>query len=144
MAAEGKRGESPPRPRHRRGPVSPLVRRVLVVNLIALMILVGGIFYLTQFRERLIERRLEQLQVQADILAGAIGESATAGPEASNIDKAAARQIIGRLVGPTETRARLFGLDGTLMVDSRFLASSRAVIAEPLPPMVNDGRTTVG
>ncbi len=135
MAAAGKRGESPPRPRHRRGPISPLVRRVLAVNLIALMILVGGIFYLTQFRERLIERRLEQLQVQADILAGAIGESATAGPEASNIDKAAARQIIGRLVAPTETRARLFDLDGSLMVDSRFLASSRAVIAEPLPPL---------
>ncbi|RMD86746.1 MAG: HAMP domain-containing protein [Alphaproteobacteria bacterium] len=137
MAAEAGRPDAspPPRPRRRRGPISPLVRRVLVVNLFALLILVGGIFYLTQFRERLIERRLEQLQIQADILAGAIGESATGGPEASSIDKAAARQIIGRLVGPTETRARLFDLAGNLMVDSRFLASSRAVIAENLPPL---------
>lgn len=119
----------------RRGPLSPIVRRILAVNLIALMILAGGTFYLTEFRERLIDRRVEQLTIEADILAGAIGEAATGGPEASAIDQAEARLIVGRLVGPTETRARLFDLEGNLMVDSRFLSTSRAVIAEPLPPL---------
>lgn len=119
----------------RRGPLSPIMRRILAVNLIALMILAGGTFYLTEFRERLIDRRIEQLAIEVDILAGAIGETATGGPEASSVDQAEARLIIGRLVGPTETRARLFNLEGELTVDSRFLASSRAVIAEPLPPL---------
>lgn len=119
----------------RRGPISPIVLRILAVNLIALMILTGGIFYLTEFRETLIERRLEQLEIEADILSGALGEAATGGPEASEIDAAEARMIIARLVAPTETRARLFDLRGELMVDSRFLASSRAVIVERLPEL---------
>ncbi|GER00962.1 sensor protein ChvG [Iodidimonas gelatinilytica] len=118
-----------------RGPVSPIVLRILAVNLIALMIIVGGIFYLTEFRQNLVDRRLDQLLVQAEILAGAIGESATAGPEASDIHAPEARLIISRLVGPSVTRARLFTIEGELMVDSRFLASSRAVMAEPLPPL---------
>lgn len=129
--------QPPPRSTRRRwrGPISPLVRRILAINLIALMIIVGGIFYLTEFRDNLISRRIERLMVEAEILAAAIGESATAGPEASTIDAPEARLIIARLVGPSETRARLFDLDGELMVDSRFLASSRSVMAEPLPPL---------
>lgn len=129
--------ESAPYPARRRwrGPISPLVRRILAINLIALMIIVGGIFYLTEFRDNLISRRIDRLMVEAEILAGAIGESATAGPEASTIDAPEARLIIARLISPSETRARLFNLDGELMVDSRFLASSRSVISEPLPPL---------
>lgn len=127
-----------PARRWRRGPVSPLVQRILAINLLALMIITGGIFYLTEFRQNLIERHMAQLRVEADILAGAIGEAATGGPEASEIDSAEARLIIARLVAPTETRARLFDLKGELMVDSRFLASSKAVIIEPLPALDAD------
>ncbi|GER02750.1 histidine kinase [Iodidimonas nitroreducens] len=107
----------------------------MAVNLIALMSIVGGIFYLTEFRQNLIDRRMDQLRVQAEILAGAIGEAATAGPESSSINEPDARLIIARLVGPSEIRARLFGIEGQLMVDSRFLAGSQSVVAEILPPL---------
>jgi len=115
--------------------LSPLVRRILAVNLIALLILVGGILYLTEFRANLIERRLDRLTVQAEIIAGALGESATGGPEASGMVREEAQRIIVRLAGPTQTRARLFSTDGHLLVDSRFLPSSAGVIAEPLRPI---------
>ncbi|WP_281300622.1 MULTISPECIES: stimulus-sensing domain-containing protein [unclassified Iodidimonas] len=118
-----------------RWPISPLMLRIMAVNLIALMSIVGGIFYLTEFRQTLIDRRMDQLRVQAEILAGAIGEAATAGPESSSINEPDARLIIARLVGPSEIRARLFGIEGQLMVDSRFLAGSQSVVAEILPPL---------
>lgn len=118
-----------------RGPGSPLVRRILAVNLIALAILGGGVLYLNDFRASLIERRLDQLAVEADIIAGAIGESATEGGPDPGIDLAQARLIVARLVVPGETRGRLFGVDGALLVDSRFLTGGNAVLAEPLPPL---------
>ena len=118
-----------------RAGLSPLMRRILAVNLIALLILLGGIFYLTEFRSSLIEQRLERLVVEARIIAAAIGESATGGPEASGVEIEEARRIIARLAGPTRTRARLFDRSGTLAVDSRLLPATQAVIAEPLPPI---------
>ncbi len=121
--------------RVRRGLFSPLIRRVLAVNLFALAILAGGIFYLTGFRESLTERRMDQLLQQTRILAGAIGEAATESPDATRIDRPQAAAIIARLVGPTDVRARLFGLDGRLLVDSRFLAGSGGILEEPLPPL---------
>jgi len=118
-----------------RAGLSPLMRRILAVNLIALLILLGGIFYLTEFRANLVERRLERLTVEARIIAAALGESATGGPEASRVEIEEARRIIARLVGPTQTRARLFDRNGALIVDSRFLPATQAVTAEPLPPI---------
>jgi len=127
----------PARPggRRRRARLSPLMRRILAVNLIALLILLGGVFYLTEFRSSLIEQRLERLVVEARIIAGAIGESATGGPEASGVEIEEAGRIIARLAGPTLTRARLFDRSGSLAVDSRFLPATQAVTAEPLPPI---------
>jgi len=122
------------RPRWR-ARLSPLMRRILAVNLIALLILFGGILYLTEFRENLVERRLDRLLMEARIIAGAIGESATGGPEASEVDADEAERIIARLIGPTRTRARLFERTGQLVVDSRFLPTTEAVITEPLPPL---------
>jgi len=128
------RAEAEPAAQWRAG-LSPLVRRILAVNLIALLFLAGGILYLTEFRANLIERRLDRLAVEAEIIAGALGESATGGPEASGVDSEEARRIIARLVGPTQTRARLFSTEGALVVDSRFLPSSGQVMAETLPPL---------
>jgi two-component system, OmpR family, sensor histidine kinase ChvG len=133
--------EGPPTPpaapapaRSHGGVFSPLMRRILAVNMIALGILGGGILYLNQFRENLITRKIDDLRVQAEIIAGALGESASLGPESQNIDFNTARQVIDRLVGPTRTRARLFAPGGALVLDSLFLDPSRAILVVPLPP----------
>ncbi len=115
------------------GLFSPLMRRILAVNMFALVILGGGILYLDQFRENLINRRIEDLTVQAKIISGALGESPTLGPESSALELANARQTIKRLVGPTNIRARLFSPGGELILDSRYMNPSRSILVLPLP-----------
>lgn len=115
--------------------LSPLMWRILAVNLLALAILAGGVLYLSGFRDNLIARRLDRLAMEAETLAGAIGESAVGGPEMDSIEADAARRLIARLVAPSGNRARLFAADGTLLVDSRLLAGDGGVEAEPLPPL---------
>ncbi len=115
--------------------LSPLMWRILAVNLLALAILAGGVLYLSDFRDNLIARRLDRLALEAQTLAGAIGESAIAGGEVDAIDLDAARRLIARLVAPSGNRARLFAADGALLVDSRLLAGDGGVDAEPLPPL---------
>jgi len=115
------------------GPISPLMLRIMAVNVIALATLVGGILYLNQFQAGLLEERIAALEIQAQIIAGALGESASTGPEGKSINIAPAQQIIARLLGPTEKRARLFSVDGTLIADSRFMALGRNIYVVPLP-----------
>lgn len=119
-------------PRHYTRGLSPLMVRIMFVNALALVILVGSVLYLNEFRQNLIDARTSALSVQASIIAGALGESAVAGPESIDIDPAPARQIITRLVGPTENRARLFATTGGMIADSLFLAGDKELIEEPL------------
>ena len=48
---------------------SSLTRRIVILNLIGLAILVSGILYLNQFREGLIDARVESLLTQAGLSA---------------------------------------------------------------------------
>ncbi|WP_262693758.1 sensor histidine kinase [Kordiimonas aquimaris] len=120
------------RPRHYTRGLSPLMLRIMAVNAIALIILVGSVLYLNEFRQNLIDARTEELSIQATIIAGALGESAVEGPEAIAIDLAPSRQIITRLVGPTDNRARLFSTSGGMIADSLFLAGEKELVEEPL------------
>jgi two-component system sensor histidine kinase ChvG len=132
-----------PRPPSRRskkewGTFSPLMRRIMAVNVIALGILGGGILYLDQFRDNLLAQQLEKLQSQAEIIAGALGETAAAGPEATSLNQLISEQIISRLIGSSASRARLFAVDGSLSVDSEFLGPGRTVQVSPLPNFNKD------
>ena len=118
----------------RRRPFSALTGRIVALNIVALAFLVGGVLYLDQFRTGLVDTRLSALLTQAEVIAGAIGEAATGGPEATTIDGARARQILGRLVVPTHIRARLFDSSGALLVDSRDLFARSEVFETRLPP----------
>jgi len=65
---------------------SSLTRRILFLNLAALCVLVVGILYLNQFRDGLIEARVESLRTQGEIIAGAIAASATVETDSISID----------------------------------------------------------
>ncbi len=69
-----------------RGRFSSLTRRIVVFNVVGLCVLVSGVLYLNQFREGLIDARRQSLLTQAEIIAGAIAESATSAQEAQLID----------------------------------------------------------
>ncbi len=131
---------SSPREKRRRF-VSPLLRRILAVNLIALGVLVAGLLYLGEYRRYLIETELQSLEVQGEMFAAALGEGAVVSdaPNGQFLVSDVAYQIMRRLVGITGTRARLFRADGALIVDSRRLGGTGgAVQIELLPPPENE------
>jgi len=118
------------------GFISPITRRILAVNVLALAILVAGILYLDEYKESLIQAELSALATQAEMFAvalseGAVAETASGHYRVSNISK----QMVRRLVKTTGTRARLFRQDGELTADSRRLAGAgRTIEIEELPP----------
>ena len=125
--------------RPRRRWLSPLTIRILALNIPALGILLGGALFLGQYREGLVDSKIEGLRTQGEIIAGALGEAAVEG-EAAGINPEIARQLVGRLAAPTATRARLFALDGTLLADSDDLGpAAREVEARDLPPPGSEG-----
>ncbi|RDJ09845.1 sensor histidine kinase [Rhizobium grahamii] len=141
---------------------SSLTRRILFFNLAALVVLVGGILYLNQFREGLIDARVESLLTQGEIIAGAVsasasvdtnsitidpekllelqaGQSITPVPNDEDlefpIDPEKVAPVLRRLISPTRTRARIFDADANLLLDSRHLYSRGQVLRFDLPPV---------
>jgi len=137
---------------------SSLTRRIVVLNLGGLVALLVGFLYLNQFREGLIESRVQSLLTQGEIIAGAIAASATVETDAINIDPDKLLQLqagesagiaedpldfsinpekvaplLRRLVTPTKTRARIYDRDGLLTLDSRSLYSRGDVLRLDLP-----------
>ncbi len=133
----GERRTRVSRRRRRRFSFSPLTRRILTLNVVALAILVAGLLYLDQYQEGLVEAELKSLTTQARIFAGALGGAAVQAEPAENqvLVPDMARKMMRRLVAPTRTRARLFAPSGELIADSRVLAGpGGAVQVEQLPP----------
>jgi two-component system, OmpR family, sensor histidine kinase ChvG len=118
--------------------ISPITRRILAVNVLALGILVAGILYLDEYKANLINAELTALATQAELFAvalseGAVAETASGHYRVSKISK----QMVRRMVKTTGTRARLFRRNGKLAADSRRLAGAgRTIQIEELPPPV--------
>jgi two-component system sensor histidine kinase ChvG len=138
---------------------SSLTRRIVVLNLAGLVALVVGIFYLNQFREGLIDARVQALLTQGEIMASAVAASATvetgsihvdpeklleqqaAGDEDSDdatsldfpINPEKVAPLMQRLIRPTKLRARVYDKDGNLVIDSRSLFIYSDIIRSDLP-----------
>jgi two-component system sensor histidine kinase ChvG len=118
--------------------VSPLLRRILLVNALPLALLVAALLYLDQYQNGLLEAEVGTLREQARIYAGALGESAVSDrdPDNPQLVPEIARPLLRRLTEPTpDAQARLYAPDGTLVADSRVReGQGGAVTTEPLPP----------
>lgn len=123
--------------------VSPLLRRILLVNALPLALLVAALLYLDQYQNGLLEAEVSALREQARIYAGALGESAVRMSEPNNpkLVPDIARPLLHRLTDPAPgAQAKLYAPDGTVIADSRVReGSGGAVNAEPLPPAVEHG-----
>jgi two-component system sensor histidine kinase ChvG len=130
------------RPRRTRW-VSPLLRRVLVVNFVPLALLMAALLYLDQYQDGLLEAEVAALREQARIYAGALGESAVRVTDPNNpvLVPDLARRLLGRLTEPTpDAEAQIFAPDGALIADSRVREGpGGAVKAEPLLPAIERG-----
>ncbi|MGR1681379.1 sensor N-terminal transmembrane domain-containing protein, partial [Salmonella enterica] len=65
---------------------SSLTRRILFLNLAGLAVLLSGIMYLNQFRDGLIDARVESLMTQGEIIAAAIASEATVDTNSITVD----------------------------------------------------------
>lgn len=147
---------------------SSLTRQIVFFNFTALVVLVGGILYLNQFREGLIDARVESLLTQGEIISGAIsasasvdtnsitidpqkllelqaGQSITPIPNDEDLDFPIVPQkvapILRRLISPTRTRARIFDADANLILDSRHLYTGAQVLRYDLAPLESEPAT---
>ncbi len=142
---------------------SSLTRRIVVLNLAGLFALLIGFLYLNQFREGLIDARVQSLFIQGEIIAGAIATSATVETDMIAIDPDRLLQmqagetsglgddmpsplefsinpervapLVRHLVTPTKTRARVFDREGALLLDTRALYSRGDILRLDLPPV---------
>ena len=119
----------------------PLTRRILAVNLLAPIVLVAGLLYLDRYRQGLADAELASLRTQAEMFAAAIAEGAVSDDGLFlDIMREPAAQMVRRLAEPTGVRARLFGVDGTLLADSRLLMGPRGTVKiETLAPPGSGG-----
>ena len=104
-------------------PVSPLTRRILAVNVLALALLAGGFLYLGKYQASLVGQQIESLKTQGEVFAAALGEGAVldSPDEGEILLPDLARQMMRQLVQPTRARARLFDVRGDIIADSRVL-----------------------
>ncbi|MEE8515734.1 MAG: stimulus-sensing domain-containing protein [Alphaproteobacteria bacterium] len=119
-----------------------LIWRILAPNVLALVILLGGLLYLGQYKRGLVESELDSLQVQGEIIAAALGEAAvTSSPlEGQDFLSGLARPMVRRLARPANLRARLFAANGELIADSRALSGPGGQVRiEELPPPQDKG-----
>lgn len=120
----------------RRRKFSSLTLRLLAPNVLALGVLVAGIFYLDNYRTGLLDARLESLKTEARILAAAVGQSAVTGPlSARRLDQSNSKAIIGRLAHLARVRVHLYDRKSVILIDSRdFDTANRQVHSKYLPP----------
>ena len=88
-----------------------LTPRILAVNIMALLLLAGGFFYLDSFRTRILDTRADQAQREARLMAEALAAA----------DASQRAALIARMARDTGTRLRLYDRAGALLADSRSL-----------------------
>jgi two-component system sensor histidine kinase ChvG len=124
---------APPRRRW----VSPLLRRILLLNILPPALLAAAMLYLDQYQNGLLAAEVEAMRTQARIYAGAIAEAATRlQDDRAVLVPEQARPLLRRLVDPSpNTQARLFDNTGLVVADSRVReGAGGAVVTEPLAP----------
>ena len=123
--------------------VSPLMRRILLVNAMPLVLLLAALLYLDQYQNGLLEAEVGALRQQAKIYAGALGEAAVReeGTEPPRLVTDQARPMLRRLTEPSpNVQAKLYAPDGAVVVDTRIRqGAGGTVFTEQLAPAAERG-----
>ncbi len=130
-----------------------LTARIALINILGLVILAMGILYFNQYRQSLINARVQSLMVQGQIIAAAIAGSASAdtssivinpeslddkatsdstAPDQSSLDfpisPETAGPVLRRLLANTTIRAQIIDSGGNLLVDSLSLYGGSDIV----------------
>lgn len=120
--------------------ISPLTLKIMGINVLALIALVVGLFFLDDYRRTQIDARIDVMRNAAALMAGEVGATATtvtdtATSQQERLALELARSVLRRLAEQTRLRARLFAATNEQMVDTRVLGlASDSVEINALPP----------
>ena len=160
------------RKRRARVAVSRLTVTIVLANLIALVILLLGSFALTQYRDGLVQAKLEGVRAQAQIIADvlaqvAIDESSCQPVEEADIisqgeettlcslalSQRDVREVFNRVWDSFEGRVRIFNApqtfenppvsDANILLIEDVVLREDEIIAQNLPPIVEEGAAAV-
>jgi two-component system sensor histidine kinase ChvG len=119
---------------------SGLALRILAVNVVAPLVLVIALLYMGQYRESLIQAKLETLNIQAQLFAGAIAEGAVQNIQHHEISifkinrdeegliPNLSKRMVSRLGETSDSRTRLFNHNGVIIADSHQLLGPGDVV----------------
>jgi len=99
-----------------------LTARILFVNVIALALLAGSLFYLDSYRKQLIEERFKLARSEAEIVADALAEA----PAEQR------RSLLARIGAEQKLRLRLYDAAGRLTMDSFAVGGPAFRFIDPL------------
>jgi two-component system, OmpR family, sensor histidine kinase ChvG len=98
-----------------------LTTRILAVNIVALALLAGSLFYLDSYRNQLLAERFGLARAEAEIAADALAMA----------NRAERRILIARIGAEQRLRLRLYAADGTLEADSFALTEPSFAFIDP-------------
>lgn len=98
-----------------------LTTRILAVNIIALALMAGSLFYLDSLRKQLIAERFRLARGEVEITADALAET----PLAQH------RPLLARIGTEQKLRLRLFDANGALLIDSFAIADPAFAFVDP-------------
>ena len=112
--------------------ISPLLLKLLTLNILALFFLLGGFFSIDKYQQILIENEYEKLEDEGRILAQAIGRSIVIADNyrLQIIMTPEAQETIVHLLEKSRVRIRLFSYQGDLIADSEKTIGYRTKIKE--------------
>lgn len=106
--------------------------RIVALNILSLLVLIIGMLYLSDYRDRLIAARGKSLQIEAEIIARALmleeparladgADDAIFGQPVDNaytISMEKSAELLRGLIGPTNTHGSIYLADGTWLIDT--------------------------
>ena len=117
---------------------SPLLLRLLTLNILALFFLLGGLFSIDRYQQTLRENEFIKLEDEGRILSQAIGRTilTTGDLKSQIILTSEAQETISYLLSKSRVRIRLFSYQGDLLADSeRSVGFQTRVKSSELPSL---------
>ena len=110
---------------------SRLGRLIAGLNILALLILIGGALTLNEIRQGLVQTRVDSLTAEGQTFTNLIDRAATHAEPEPTLDVGRAADIVQALVLAKNQRIRLFDREGHVLIDSYVLAGQ--IEEQPLP-----------
>ncbi len=100
--------------------ISPLLLRLLTLNILILFFIVGGLISIDRYQQTLQENEFKKLEDEGRILSQAIGRTILPIDDLRSqvIITKEAQETIGYLLSKSRVRIRLFSYQGDLLADS--------------------------